>query len=166
GKHRVDAFPLGKVHQGGVGHLRLGCGVAIHKRNDPGQAVASSSASSTNPLSISPPNALYPPGSSRRSHAASVKTGQQVSSSVRSVLRAATHFMWAFSRPRTIATRGPVSATARLLTPEAFHMLWVRAQVGRGAWRTFDAADQTRAARHVESRFFGVCRCRSGWLVR
>ena len=44
------------------------------------RAISSRSASLTKPLSISPPIAFIPPGSSRRSHAASVKTGQQVRS--------------------------------------------------------------------------------------
>ena len=49
--------------------------------------------------------------------------------------KAAEDFLWAFSRVRTMATSGPVSATARLITAETFHMLRVGAQVGGRARR-------------------------------
>src|SRR5271157_1902208 len=58
-------------------------------------------------------------------------------------------------RARIIATSGPVSATARLLMSEAFHVLRVGAEVGRRAGRALDAPDQARPGRHVEGGFFG-----------
>src|SRR5262245_62014763 len=104
---------------------------------------------------MSPPRAVNRLGSLRRSQATSVRTGQHVRSGGRSSFKAATHGLWAFSRLRRMATSGPVSATARLITTEAFHVHRVCAQVSRRPCHSFDAPDEARPIQKVEHGFFG-----------
>src|SRR4051812_49053893 len=89
----------------------------------------------------------------RRSQAASVSTGQQVTSGGdRAANVSRQRRSWASLSTRR-ATRGPVSRrTRRSVTPEAFHVLGVGAQVVR---RVLVDADDPDAARHVEAAFAG-----------
>src|SRR3954447_2432129 len=118
------------------------------------RARASSSTSRTAPLDTSPSIAFIAPGSRRRSHAASVRTGQQVRSGDRRLLSVTTHRTWASSWSRTMATKGPVSTTARLLTSKAFHVSRIGGEVCRTTWSCFEAADEPGPAQDVKGGLF------------
>src|SRR5512135_633578 len=116
------------------------------------RACSSSSTSLTAPLPTNSPNVSIPPGSFRRSHEASVKTGQQVKSGARRSLSTATQRPWASSRARTMATRGPVSTTARSVTAKAFHVFRVGGEVRRGLGSgTLEAANEAGLTQHIKS---------------
>src|SRR5271165_4949372 len=66
---------------------------------------------------------------------------------------------WAFSRARTMATRGPVSTTARSLTSKAFHLIRVGGEVRRGLGSiTLEAAVQASLTHDIKSRHLALIR--------
>src|SRR5208337_296192 len=89
----------------------------------------------------------------RSSQAASVSTGQQVRSGAGSLAKVSTQRRWRLSDSARRATSGPVSSRMRRsVTPEAFHMLGIGAQVVRSI--LVDAED-TDAPSDVETGFAG-----------
>jgi len=66
---------------------------------------------------------------------------------------------WASSRARTMATRGPVSTTARSLTSKAFHLVRVGGEVRRGLGSsTLEAAVQASLTQDIKSRHLALIR--------
>jgi hypothetical protein len=66
---------------------------------------------------------------------------------------------WASSRARTMATRGPVSTTARSLTSKAFHLVRVGGEVRRGLGSsTLEAAVEASLTQDIKSRHLALIR--------
>src|SRR5271157_2612262 len=66
---------------------------------------------------------------------------------------------WASSRARTMATRGPVSTTARSLTSKALHLVRVGGEVRRGLGSsTLEAAVEASLTQDIKSRHLALIR--------